>query len=131
MEAQEIFDTVAKHLFKQGCRAEGPSGCAYRGKNGLKCAVGIFIPDEVYDPRMDEAEDYGGTGIESLLNRFREVLPPWFVEHRRLLMNLQDVHDGYSAWIETELMKKQLKETAERFELDDSILNTLSFSDGR
>ena len=27
--------------------------CAYRGENNTKCAVGIFIPDEMYDPRIE------------------------------------------------------------------------------
>lgn len=49
---QQVFDTVARHLLEQGCRAtrhdkEG-SICLYRNDFGMKCAVGCLIPDELY-----------------------------------------------------------------------------------
>lgn len=54
MTLQETFDTVARALVKQG----GPSlnevnRCAYRGENGARCAVGHLIPDDRYDPSME------------------------------------------------------------------------------
>lgn len=43
--AQEIFDTVARHLHKQGVQALDASGngCLYRTPAGLRCAVGCLI----------------------------------------------------------------------------------------
>ena len=51
MTNQEIFNKVYKHMLKQGRRSllnymDGM--CAYRGNDGLKCAVGCLIEDENY-----------------------------------------------------------------------------------
>lgn len=66
MNTQEMFDTVVKHLLSQKKRSMGrfasqaeeldlmdDSMCAYRGENGLKCAIGCLIPDDLYDPKME------------------------------------------------------------------------------
>ncbi len=51
---QQIFDKVVTHLFKQKIPSIGSCGeCSYRGNNGLKCALGIFIPDEIYNNNME------------------------------------------------------------------------------
>ena len=49
MKAQEIFDTVATHLFRQGHQAIDNGTCLYRAPNGDMCAVGVLIPDEYYE----------------------------------------------------------------------------------
>jgi hypothetical protein len=50
---QEVFNIVSTHLLTQIKRSKsceiGKSGCAYRGKGGLKCAAGVLIPDDQYD----------------------------------------------------------------------------------
>ncbi len=60
MTKQETFDIVARHLLTQNAKAgyadpDEPSRfrCAYRGEGGLKCAIGVLIPDEKYDPDFD------------------------------------------------------------------------------
>jgi hypothetical protein len=60
MSHQEIFNRVAYHLARQGVQSLTPSGtsCAYRGEAGRRCAVGIFIPDALYDA---DFEGYGPT----------------------------------------------------------------------
>lgn len=52
---QSIFDRVYRHLLAQGKPSVLPdgSGCAYRGANGLACAVGCLIDDEHYDPKLE------------------------------------------------------------------------------
>jgi hypothetical protein len=68
MDKQAIFDKVYTHLMTQKKRAArreripsiyGVSHrraiCQYRAADGLRCAVGALIPDELYDPWMDEA----------------------------------------------------------------------------
>lgn len=101
---QEVFDKVAKHLLTQGERSTGNiynidydeeyeepddvSDCAYRGDNGLMCAVGCLIPDEVYLPSME------GQSVSSLLwgytgNNLKEHLG----SNQVLLQDLQDIHD--------------------------------------
>lgn len=53
----KIFNIVKDHLLKQGVRSMLPMGddCAYRGKDGLKCAVGALIKDEHYHEGLEGA----------------------------------------------------------------------------
>lgn len=50
---QSAFNTISAHLLKQNKKSQyytnGEIKCAYRGLNGLKCAIGVLIPDEVYE----------------------------------------------------------------------------------
>jgi len=52
----EIVELVTKHLLAQGKRSTeaGASKCLYRGPNGLQCAIGCLIPDELYKDWFDE-----------------------------------------------------------------------------
>ncbi len=59
MDKQAVFNTVAKHLLTQGRQAMDSGGhCVYRGKDGLRCAIGALIPDEVYDPVIEDATSH-------------------------------------------------------------------------
>jgi|ERR1043166_3582484 hypothetical protein len=55
MTDQETFDKVARHLLTQKERSMclNNTNCAYRGVDGLKCAVGALIPDELYTPDLE------------------------------------------------------------------------------
>lgn len=58
VSTQETFDIVARHLLTQGVRsvdaaAGGEVLCRYRSSLGLKCAVGVLIPDDLYTPSME------------------------------------------------------------------------------
>jgi hypothetical protein len=92
MNAQEIFDKTLFHLRKQkvaSVNAEG--GCMYRGPNGVRCAAGIHIPPEIYDPEME------GLTVDRLIDRlidFPEVLD-YFQENTWLLVQMQTAHDDY------------------------------------
>lgn len=98
LSAQQIFDRVATHLLTQGRRSlrfrpgsSLPEGCAYRGTEGLRCAIGCLISDESYDPRMEGrsvhylVEDNAGRAT------FPDLEPLW--PHYELLRRLQKVHD--------------------------------------
>jgi hypothetical protein len=126
MKSQEIFDTVATHLFAQGERALAavtpPIICAYRGGEGRSCAVGCLIPDDLYSEAME-----GGGITEDFIKRFK--LPAYFAENRRLLLNLQSVHDTKSPWVSTYTMQETLRTVARSFDLDSSIVDNLSFKD--
>lgn len=39
--------------FKGKSVAENGRSCLYRGLDGKKCAVGLFIPDELYNPAFE------------------------------------------------------------------------------
>jgi hypothetical protein len=63
-DLQEILDVVAAHLMQQGVpalRSSIPEAwddlndgvCAYLSPDGLRCAVGAFIPEELYRRDME------------------------------------------------------------------------------
>jgi len=55
MDTQAVIDKILTHLWDQGeCSLVRLGvGCAYRGLNGTKCAIGILIPDDIYSPDME------------------------------------------------------------------------------
>lgn len=57
MILQNTFNTVSAHLLNQNERSladyHSKQGCAYRGENGLKCAIGALISDEFYLPKLE------------------------------------------------------------------------------
>jgi len=89
MTAQELFDIVFKHLMSQSAKSmmvvEGGFSCAYRGKDGLKCGIGILIPDEDY------REDMEGFAVQNLLAKGACLCH--LAAHRELLYKLQGIHD--------------------------------------
>jgi hypothetical protein len=129
MTPQEIFDTVARHLFTQGERAGRRTvfhrtefSCRYRGPNGTRCAVGIFIPDSAFDQSME------GVGMVGLLVDHGDKLPAWMRHNSELLERLQTAHDLEENWVSTTRMRWELSLAALTFGLDDSILQGLSFN---
>jgi hypothetical protein len=137
MTPQEIFDTVAKHLFTQGKPAKQmvpdpdsddgeDNQCRYRAADGTKCAVGVLIPDELYVESM-EGQSLSGLILNLGRQRLPE-LPSWMKENDRLLMDLQATHDSDFYWDATKRMRDRLKIVAKDCGLDASILATLSFN---
>lgn len=51
---QQIFDRVATHLVRQREKSIRQGICQYRGDGGLKCAVGVLIPDYRYREYMEQ-----------------------------------------------------------------------------
>lgn len=73
------------------------TGCSYRGDNGTKCAVGLFIPDEIYDPKMDKAKDKDDKDLEdatlgNIASAYPEILP-YMPLSRHGMRQLQIIHD--------------------------------------
>lgn len=50
---QELFNIVSLHLLNQGQKSAHETLCMYRGPNGMKCAAGVLIPDNEYNPSME------------------------------------------------------------------------------
>lgn len=99
MIAQEIFDKVAGHLLQQNAKSLDNTGmCTYRGENGLKCAVGILIPDGEYSPNMEALTVNKLLETDLLSADLKEVMQ----KHSRLLKWLQMIHDDQdiSTWKE-------------------------------
>ena len=129
MEAQEIFDKVATHLFTQGCRSapnhkDTAGVCLYRGPNGTSCAVGVLIPDEIYAQEME------GVTITNLLDEEDNdwKLPSWMHENEALLTSLQGVHDFPGNWYSTANMQRALRNVAKSCRLSADVLAGLAFA---
>lgn len=57
MNNQQIFDTVWKHFVTNNSRSGMHEGkCMLRTPDGRKCAAGILIPDDKYDPSLDDEQ---------------------------------------------------------------------------
>jgi hypothetical protein len=90
MTAQEIFDRVWTHFVVEGNprSIDEDRDCVYRGPEGQKCAVGIFIPDAEYRDSLE------GSDVRTMLRGDR--CPPSLAamrEHMDLLYCLQSAHD--------------------------------------
>lgn len=104
MNNQEIFDTVLSHMRKQKVKSsdvknEYFNNCLYRDSKGNKCAIGCLIPDELYDPKMDESSathNKDGTGVSEnkLVQKvLKKHLNIDIEDSMNLLMYLQTIHD--------------------------------------
>lgn len=51
---QETFDLVLDGMRKQGRPSFDGVNCRYRSDDGCKCAVGLLIPGDAYDPEMED-----------------------------------------------------------------------------
>jgi hypothetical protein len=52
---QYTFNKVAKHLMgmSEQSMMDDRDSCAYRGRDGSKCAAGALIPDDLYSKAME------------------------------------------------------------------------------
>lgn len=116
---QEIYDEVVTFLVKQGKRASGQGSCMYRTENGLKCAIGCLIPDELYKGEME------GKGANALM-AYPELR--FLTPHMYLLRNLQSAHDVPDTWYNTKNFITEFKYIARSHDLSAAILDTLDFS---
>jgi hypothetical protein len=114
---QETFDRVAAHLLAQGRTAEmvdpldGETLCAYRTPDGLKCAAGCLIPDELYTPDMERQSIHSDGRAGAVLERLGYNLD--------LVLSLQAVHDQGvpDNW------PKRLRAVAARYKLSTAVLD--------
>lgn len=113
MNKQEIFNTVATHLLRQKERSLrdtkfSTKGCAYRGNDGMMCAVGVLIKDEYYYPELEGNTPYDVEVEVAVGNSIGRSLDK---EDLELLVKLQDIHD-FSTTSEWE---KALKGIADKY----------------
>lgn len=101
---QEVFNTVAEHLLRQGAKSGVPSSfcgmnrfsCRYRAPDGKRCAIGICVPDDVY------SENWENTTIRTVAKddplRYAKVFGTEVSSD--LLEQLQECHDEFAveAW---------------------------------
>lgn len=106
---QRFFSKTVRHLLKQRRKSKkvigGEDMCAYRGKGGLKCAIGCHIPDKLY------RNSFEGRSLEGLTEAFPFIKR--LIPDVSLGCNLQRVHDGH----EVREWKAELARTARLYGL--------------
>lgn len=140
MKTQQMFDEAVRHLMAQGKKSRAWTGsCVYRGPNGLKCVIGIFIPDHLYNPSME------GNSVGGLRRNVKDALIPEDIEEylgdstrvvRRLkelgtegkalfflneLQNIHDLPDNDENIVE--VWRRLLRQFARDWGLNDSVLD--------
>lgn len=86
LNKQEVFDKVASHLLTQWEQSihtdpeTGNTECVYRGDEGLMCAAGCIIPDNIYDAETMEGKVWG------------YITDTWF-EELNVLMDVEGTKD--------------------------------------
>lgn len=89
LTAQQVFDAAVDGIAAQGFKrsVDEHNACLYRGPDGLKCAVGHSIPDELYLPEIEGLTAYGLVDCLPLARLYINV------RDSGLLSDLQRLHD--------------------------------------
>lgn len=107
MDIFSLIERVTDHLLEQNERSTlrpNSSACAYRGLKGRMCAVGVLIPDELYQERFEDKTVSGLRDFPVFWLKFMDHLESKFPSaHRsdsayveRVLTKLQNIHDHHS-----------------------------------
>jgi hypothetical protein len=68
--------------------------CLYRSPEGNKCWIGCLIPDEIYEPDMDDSLDYLALSIENVRARHKSLRKLFHRIPNEFLGQLQAAHDS-------------------------------------
>lgn len=87
---QQTFDMVVNGLRSQGnfglTKGDRENySCRYRTPEGFKCAAGMLIPDDQYDPNMEAYTMRNDFMLNFISNLGHDVI---------LVRELQDIHDS-------------------------------------
>jgi hypothetical protein len=120
-KAQYTFDQVAAHLIEQGQKSTLLGiECAYRGENGLRCAIGFCISNENYRFEMEDHNitySCASLGSKTIL----EMVDKQYSHDEDFMNSLQAIHDKSipSVW------PGKLKMFARMYGLDGSIVDII------
>lgn len=132
---QEIFDYVAEKLHAQNLLSahyrddfSDMTQCLYRGPDGTKCAAGWLIPDEAYDPDMDNTAN--ATSINDIAEWFADRVPEEVKNNLPFVLSLQSAHDTALVWDKHFRvgLKKNLDDVASRYGLSTETIDQLDWS---
>ena len=97
MNKNEVIVETVKRILDQGeASVDRENGkCFYRGPNGTKCAIGMWIPDELYNADFDSAPN-GSAILER--EDIVEILPDDIKAlDIYLLSDMQSWHDEFDS----------------------------------
>lgn len=87
---KDVFDYVSSFLLNQNKRSSiDDIGCAYRGYNGEKCAIGCIIADEFYQSKFESQSVYDLDIQSAIANSL-----PNYSLNDYFLNKLQSLHDS-------------------------------------
>jgi hypothetical protein len=109
---QQEFDAVVQHLYKQGRPAKDELGtCYYRSPEGLSCAVGCRIPDEMYRKSMEGTCVSALSGVPRVITEYEDMFDLLQYAHDSCRTNKDGkFHKGH--------LKRKLMEVAENVGVD-------------
>lgn len=128
---QDLYNVVKTHLLAQlkksiRLNSQGELICAYRGDNGLSCALGCLIPDEAYHPDIEGETPYliNLNDADSDTGTFPRRYTQWIgingsdanLGMLDLMTTLQGIHDNMD--LEPKQWDNSLEHTATRFGLN-------------
>ena len=116
MTHQEIFDFVWTKLYEQGQPSRGNFGCRYRITEGLKCAVGYLIPDDLYK------EDMEGHAVSTISENYSLPREIFNKDNEEFLNDLQGAHDFAGTVNFLEHLAFQMRNIAVRRNLSHAII---------
>ncbi len=108
MNNQQAFDRMCDHLMTQKAQAYQNGYCVFRTAQGLQCAIGCLIPDQVYHPNIE------GMTVRSLKARYPDFAAIVADVDTYLLDECQYVHDRH----EVPQWASELRKLAQKFELE-------------
>lgn len=96
LTAQQVFDNALNGVRAQNYQASMKGHiCMYRGPDGLKCGIGHSIPDELYDPKMDNfGGNHSSIEIDVLQDEFNSMSQLFGGLDIHFLSDVQNAHDG-------------------------------------
>jgi len=120
---QGMFDTVALGLLVQGAKSlacpDRPETCAYRGKHGFKCGIGMLIDDEHYTPLLENQT----TSSPDVIDALKRSGYIYAQDEVGFLRRLQAIHDSKSP----EEWKNSLYFLGKEFGLDTSKIEAFDY----
>lgn len=91
-DLQEVFDTVATHLIKQGERSASYTECLYKDGLGRSCAIGCLIKDKYYSRDLEGKKAIQGQVVNALAKSLNTT-PENIWDNSGSLLALQSIHD--------------------------------------
>jgi len=93
---QEIFDKVVRHLVGQGEPSRYGTACKYLNLDGLKCAAGCLISEDLAK-KLDKEEDASWSKVTRKFPTLQEIGSVSFIESLQVAHDTQELA-WRSAW---------------------------------